>query len=143
MTGKEKVRQSILRYGNMRKVLQTHIDNLREKLRSSSECDGDFIAFQLALRSWIDTEENRLLSNQMKELDAEVIRYHNDIVSREELINFLTISGSDFIIGVIDEERRLQHRLELHNLLSEMKNQGEAMPDVINKDKLESYLVNC
>lgn len=143
MTGKEKKYQEVRKYELMYKVLKNHIDELEECLARNIPVEAECSAFRLAIKSWVESEENQLISAQMKELDAEITRFKNGTVTSVEFANFLTTNGKNFITDVAGEKSRLEHRIELCNLLKTMQKQGEPMPEVINIYKLAQYLVEC
>lgn len=143
MTGKEKKYQLVRRYDLMNQVLTNNIKELKERLVRNMKVEAECSELSIAIRSWLESEENQLLSAQMKELDAEIIRFNNGIVTSEEFVKFLSTAGRNFTLDIVGEKCRLEHRLELGNLLKTMHNQGETMPDVIDVSKLAKYLVDC
>lgn len=143
MTGREEKNQLVRRYELMQQVLEIHINELVKKLSKGLEIEAECLGFQLSLRSWTETEQNRLLLAQMKELDAEVIRFKNGGISGEHFAKKLSTMGNNFLTDIVAEKCRLNHLLKLRDLLKEMQNHGESMPNVIDKHELEKFLVDC
>lgn len=65
-------------------------------------------AFSLAIKSWVETEENPAFLEQMQELIKKINQPCDEMISRLELVHYLNTAGKKLIRDIEDEKNRLE-----------------------------------
>lgn len=142
MTGKEKARQNVKRYYLMGNVIKSHIDQLKEKLKSGADVIKDLEFFQIAIESWSCNEENEELLKELNEYEEELANLIK-FPKSEDIDKFLKDSSSRILCRIVKERINVEELLKLYDVLHEMLDKDVPMPKVINVEELINFMDNC
>lgn len=142
MTGKEKAQQKVKRYDLMGNVIKSHIDQLKEKLKSGADVIKDLEFFQIAIESWSCNEENEELLKELNEYEEELAHWIK-FPKSEDIDEFLKDSSSRILCRIVKERINVEELLKLYDVLHEMLDKDVPMPEVINVEELINFMDNC